>query len=50
MVWVFTSGPGNQGSIPGRVIPEAQKMALDAFLLNIQDNKISIKGKWSNLG
>ena len=27
---VFTSGPGDWGSIPGRVIPNTQKMVLDA--------------------
>ena len=29
---VFTKGPGDQGSIPGRVIPKTQKMVLDAAL------------------
>ena len=31
---MFANGPGNQGSIPGRVIPKTQKMVLDAALLN----------------
>ena len=30
---VFTNGPGNWGSIPGRLIPKTQKMVLDATLL-----------------
>ena len=33
---VFANGPGDQGSIPGRVIPKTQKMVLDAALLNTQ--------------
>ena len=33
---VFTSGPGDQGSIPGRVIPTTPKIVLDATLLNSQ--------------
>ena len=35
-VRVFANGPGDLGSIPGRVIPKTQKMVLDAFLLNTQ--------------
>ena len=27
---VFANGPGDRGSIPGRVIPNTQKMVLDA--------------------
>ena len=42
---VFVNGPGNLGSIPGRVIPKTQKMALDASLLNTQQYKVGIKGK-----
>ena len=34
MVKVFANNPGDQGSIPGRVIPKAQKMVFDASLLN----------------
>ena len=33
---VFANGPGDLGSIPGRVIPKTQKMVLDASLLNTQ--------------
>ena len=42
---VFANGPGDQGSIPGRVIPKTQKMVLDTSLLNIQHYKEYIKGK-----
>ena len=42
---VFTDGPGDQGSIPGRVIPKTQKMVLNAALLNTQNYKVWIKGK-----
>ena len=31
---VFTNGPGDQVSIPGRVIPKTQKMLVDSALLN----------------
>ena len=43
-VW-FTSGPGDWGSIPDRVIPRTQKMVPDATLLNIQHYKARVKGK-----
>ena len=33
------------GSIFGRVIPNTQKIVLDAFLLNTQHYKVRIKGK-----
>ena len=49
MVWdeyyVFANGPGDLGSIPGRVIPKTQKMVLDASLFNTQYYKVRIKGK-----
>ena len=45
MVGVFANGPGDQGSIPGRVIPKTQKMVLDAALLNTQHYKVRIKDK-----
>ena len=44
-VRVFASGPGDLGSIPGRVIPKTQKTVLDASLLNTQHRKVRIKGK-----
>ena len=42
---VFANGPGELGSIPGRVIPKNQKMVLDGSLLNTQHYKVRIKGK-----
>ena len=42
---VFSNGPGDLGSIPGRVIPKTLKMALDTSLLNTQQYKVHIKGK-----
>ena len=42
---VFTNGPGDLGSIPGRVIPKTQKMILDVSLLNTQHCKVRFKGK-----
>ena len=45
MVRVFTNGPKDQGSIPGRVIPKTQKMVLDAALLSTQHYLVQIKGK-----
>ena len=50
MVRVFANGPGDLGSIPGRVIPKTQKMVLDASLLNTQHYKVQIKGKVVNPG
>ena len=44
-VRVFANGPGDLGSIPGRVIPKTQKMVLDASLLNTQHYKVRVKGK-----
>ena len=44
-VRVFSNGPGDLGSIPGRVIPKTQKMVLDASLLNTQHYKVRIKVK-----
>ena len=44
-VRVFANGPGDLGSIPGRVIPNTQKMVLDASLLNTQHYKVRVKGK-----
>ena len=46
MVKVFTNGLGDQGSIPGWVIPKVQKMVLDTSLLNTQHYKVRIKDKW----
>ena len=42
---MFANGPGDLGSIPGRVIPKTLKMVLDTSLLNIQQYKVRIKGQ-----
>ena len=42
---VFANGPGDLGSIPGRVIPKTLKMVLDTTLLNTQHYKVQFKGK-----
>ena len=39
VVRVFANGPGDLGSIPGRVISKTHKMVLDAPLLNTQHYK-----------
>ena len=55
MSTVFTNGPEDRDSLPGRDIPKTQKMVLDATLLNTQHNKVTIKGKvdqsweWSSI-
>ena len=50
MVRVFANGPGDLGSVPGRVIPKNQKMVLDATLLKTQYYMVRIKVKWKNPG
>ena len=42
---VFANGPGDLGSILGRVIPKTLKMVLDTSLLNTLQYKVHIKGK-----
>ena len=42
---VFANGLEDRGSVPGRVIPKTQKMAIDAVLLNTQHYKVRIKDK-----
>ena len=42
---VFANGPGDLGSISGRVIPKTLKMVFDTLLLNTQQYKVRIKGK-----
>ena len=44
-VRVFANGPGDLGSISGRVIPKTLKMELDTTLLNTQHYKVRFKGK-----
>ena len=45
MVRVFANELGDLGPIPGRVIPNTQKIVLDATLLNTQHYKVWIKCK-----
>ena len=42
---VFVNGPGDLGSVPGRVIPKTLRMVLDTSLLNIQQYKVCVEGK-----
>ena len=39
------NGPGDLGSIPGRVIPKTLKMVHDTSLINTQQNNVLIEGK-----
>ena len=41
---VFANGPLDRGLIPCRAIPNTNKMALDATLLNILHYEVRIKG------
>ena len=45
MARLFANGPGNLGSIPGRVIPKTQKIVLGASLINTHHYKVEIKSK-----
>ena len=42
---VFTNGPGDLGTILGRVLPKTFKMVVDISLFNTQQYKVRIKGK-----
>ena len=41
----FANGPGDLGSISGRVIPESLKMVLGISLLNTKEYNVRIEGK-----
>ena len=41
----LVNGPGDLGSILGRVMPNTLKMVLDGMLLNTQHYKVRSKGK-----
>ena len=43
MSGVFANGPGDRGSIPGRVIPKTKKMVLGAALLNTLIGVVAIE-------
>ena len=45
MFTVHANGPGDLGSIPGRVIPNTSKFVLGASLLYTLHYKVGIKGK-----
>ena len=42
---MFANGPGDLGSIQGRIIPKTLKGAHDTSLFNTQWYKVRIKGK-----
>ena len=42
---LITNGPGDLGSIAGRIIPKTFKMVFDTSLLNTQRYKVCIKDK-----
>ena len=42
---VFANDLGDQGSIPGRIIPKTQNMVLDSALLKTHHYKVWSKGK-----
>ena len=42
---MFANDSGDQGSIPGRVIPKTQKMEFDGSKLNTQHYKVWLTGK-----
>ena len=42
---MFANGPGDLGSIAGRVIAKTLKIVLDTSLLKTQQYKVCIKGK-----
>ena len=50
MVRVFANGPGDLGSIPGRVIPKTQKMDLMLSCLTLSIIRYVSTVKWSNPG
>ena len=50
MVRVFANGPGDLGSIPGRVIPKTQKMDLMPPCLTLNIIRYGSRVKWSNPG
>ena len=47
---VFASGPGDLGSITGRVIPKTLKMVLDTSCLTLSNIRYISRVKWSNPG
>ena len=50
MIKVFANGLGDQGSIPGQVIPKTQKWYLVKPCLTLRIIRYGPRVKWSNLG
>ncbi len=50
VVSVFANGPGDLGSIPGRVIPKTQKWYLMPPCLTLSNIRYVSRVKWSNPG
>ena len=48
--WVFANGPGDLGSIPGRVIPKTLKWYLIPPCLTLSNMRYVSRVKWSNPG
>ena len=48
MIRMFANTPVDQDSITSRVIPQTQKIVLDASLLDTHHYNVRIKDKWSN--
>ena len=48
MVRVFVNGPGDLGSIPGRVMPKTQKWYLMLSCLTLSNIRYISRVKWSN--
>ena len=47
---LFTNGPGDLCSIPGRVIPKIQKLVFDAAFLTLRFIRYESRVKWDNPG
>ena len=47
---VFANGPGDLGSIPGRVTPKTLKMVLDTSCLTLSNIRYISREKRSNSG
>ena len=50
MVRVLANGPGDQGSIPGRIIPKTQKWYLMPSCLTLSIIMYGLRVKWRNPG
>ena len=50
VVSMFANGPGDRGSILGRIISKTKKWYLIPPMLNTQNDQVQIKRKWSNPG